>query len=56
MTSEFEVLNPVAQFRSDLGKFLPATRIPSLDGRSIGLYWNYKPGGNWGLERVGEML
>jgi hypothetical protein len=51
---KLEVLNPVADMPSE--KVIPAIRPLSLDGKRVGLYWNYKPGGNYALERVGEEI
>ena len=57
MAAELIVLNPVAQPASDLGEPPPMPQRPrTLEGLSIGLYWNRKPGGNFALERVGELL
>ena len=53
-TNKIEVLNPVAELSSDMVK--PAIRPQSLDGKRVGLYWNYKPGGNYALEAVGEEI
>jgi hypothetical protein len=33
-----------------------ATRIPSLEGKTVGLKWNTKPNGNLFLDRVAELL
>ena len=54
MKDALEVLNPVADMPSEMIK--PAIRPLSLDGKRVGLYWNYKPGGNYALERVGEEI
>jgi hypothetical protein len=54
MLDKLEVLNPVADLPSEPLK--PALRPQSLDGKRVGLYWNYKPGGNYALERVGEQI
>ena len=54
MIDNFEVLNPVAEMPSERVK--PAIRPLGLDGKRVGLYWNYKPGGNYALERVGEEI
>jgi hypothetical protein len=54
MIDKLEVLNPVADMPSERVK--PAIRPLSLDGKRVGLYWNYKPGGNYALERVGEEI
>ena len=54
MLDKLEVLNPVATFGSQ--RIKPALRPLSLDGKRVGLYWNFKPGGNYALERVGEEI
>ena len=51
---KLEVLNPVALTGSRRTR--PALRPPSLDGKRVGLYWNYKPGGNYALDRVGDEI
>ncbi len=57
MGAELTVLNPVAQLASELGALPSAAQRPStLEGRRVGLYWNRKPGGNFALERVGDLL
>ena len=57
MAAELVVLNPVAQLASELGEQQLAPRRPrTLEGCRVGLYWNRKPGGNFALERVGELL
>lgn len=49
-----EVLNPVAEKPKRKHDFAP--RLGDLSGKTIGLYWNAKPGGNTLLERTGELL
>ena len=52
--ARLEVLNPVAetvQYRVQ-----PAPRLPDLKGRTVGLYWNMKAGGNIALEEVARLL
>jgi hypothetical protein len=57
MVAELVVLNPVAQLASELGEPPPVPQRPrTLEGRRVGLYWNRKPGGNFALDRVGELL
>jgi hypothetical protein len=57
MVEELVILNPVAQLASELGVRPPLPQRPhTLEGRRVGLYWNRKPGGNFALERVGELL
>lgn len=49
-----EVLDPVATVaKKDVQ---PARRLPDLNGRKIGLYWNTKPGGNVGLEEAARLV
>jgi hypothetical protein len=49
-----EVLNPVAQVAPQ--KASPAARPPDLTGKTVGLYWNMKAGGDIALARVRELL
>lgn len=57
MAAELVVLNPVAQLASELGRPPSAAQRPrTLEGSRVGLYWNRKQGGNFALERVGELL
>ncbi|MDP3064452.1 MAG: hypothetical protein Q8O40_14775 [Chloroflexota bacterium] len=57
MVAELEVMNPVARLASELKGFSsPAPRPQTLRGLSVGLYWNRKPGGNFLLERTGELV
>jgi len=51
---KMEVLNPVAE--KPKRKFDLAPRLSDLKGKTIGLYWNAKPGGNTLLERTGQLL
>jgi hypothetical protein len=48
------VWNPVAKIVE--AHVRPAERPASLEGKRIGLYWNYKSGGDVALERVRELL
>ena len=48
------VANPVAF--ADTFKIDPAKRPTDLSGTRIGLYWNMKPGGDDGLDRVEKLL
>ena len=50
----WEVLNPVAQQVRKKGANAP--RLPKLEGKVIGLYWNFKPGGDAAINRAGELL
>jgi hypothetical protein len=51
---ELEVANPVAESASV--SITPAARLADLADKKIGLYWNFKPGGNIGLDRVATLL
>jgi hypothetical protein len=48
------VVNPVAEPVEV--SVQPATRVPDLNGKRVGLYWNLKAGGDIALQRVEEML
>lgn len=48
------VLNPVAQKVEEKGSSAP--RLQKLEGKHIGLYWNFKAGGDAALKRAGELL
>ncbi|RMF90142.1 MAG: hypothetical protein D6736_07270 [Nitrospinota bacterium] len=52
--AQLQVLNPVAQTVQQT--IPPAPRLPELQGKRIGLYWNMKAGGDIALERVAEHL
>ena len=57
MAGELEVLNPVAQLASVLSEPPPIPQRPrTLEGLRMGLYWNRKPGGNYALDRVAELV
>ena len=51
---ELNILNPVSQKVEQ--KFSSAARLPALEGKVIGLYWNYKAGGDAALKRTSELL
>ena len=51
---KLHVLNPVAQKVEEKGSSAP--RLPNLEGKFIGLYWNFKAGGDAALRRAGELL
>ena len=53
-TVRLEVANPVAE--SVIPRIEPAPRPTELDGVTVGLYWNFKPGGNVGLDQVAVRL
>ena len=52
--NRLEILNPVARTVEHSVK--PATRPPTLDGLTVGLYWNMKAGGDAALDRTEERL
>ena len=49
-----QVLNPVSSRVEEVGT--TANRLPNLEGKRIGLYWNHKPGGDVALRRAGQLL
>ena len=51
---QLEVASPVAD--AAIVKIDPAPRPSDLEGKRIGLYWNYKPGGDVALKRIQEIL
>ena len=51
---KLEIANPVADVV--IPKVEPAKRPADLAGKRIGLYWNYKPGGNVALDEVERLL
>ena len=53
-TYDLEVLSPVA--KQDDRAFAPSARLETLSGKSIGLAWNRKPGGNVARERLANHL
>ncbi|MSQ25214.1 MAG: hypothetical protein EXR49_02905 [Dehalococcoidia bacterium] len=53
------IVNPVAEPKADAlsgGRFQPAKRSASLDGKTVGLFWNAKAGGDVALARTKENL
>ncbi len=52
--ARLEIRNPVAKVVEHSVK--PAPRLPTLDGASIGLYWNIKAGGDAALDRTEQLL
>ena len=57
MATKIEVLDPVAQLASELGQFAPlARRSSDVRGQRVGLYWNRKPGGNYALQALRNLL
>ncbi len=51
---KFQIVNPVAEKVQEKASLAP--RLKSLEGKSIGLYWNFKGGGDSALKRTGELL
>jgi len=51
---QWEVLNPVAMSESALHTGAP--RLPDLNRRKIGLFWNGKPDGNVLLDAISKLL
>ena len=49
-----QVLNPVASKVENKGAAAP--RLPNLEGKQVGLFWNYKAGGDAALKRTGDLL
>lgn len=49
------VYSPLGQ-QSQASSVATASRLPSLEGRTVGLLWNGKPNGDVALRRVGELL
>ena len=57
--SKLEIVNPVARAAADeplAERAAPAPRPASLEGATVGLFWNGKPQGDVGLARVREQL
>jgi hypothetical protein len=53
------IVNPVAKTQAETStgeRFQPAPRPASLDGKTIGLFWNAKGGGEVALARTRENL
>jgi hypothetical protein len=53
-TASLEILSPVAE--QDDRAFAPSRRLDTLAGKTIGLAWNRKPGGNVAVGRVANYL
>ena len=51
---KLHVLNPVAQKLEERASLAP--RLSTLEGKFVGLYWNYKGGGDVALRRTDELL
>ncbi|MCC6436409.1 MAG: hypothetical protein IT196_15340 [Acidimicrobiales bacterium] len=57
--AELTIVNPVAEARAETAlsvRFDPAPRLDSLAGKTVGLFWNGKNGGQYGLSRTKENL
>ncbi len=57
--SVLEIVNPVAEAEAEqplADRFAPARRPATLVGETIGLFWNGKPQGDVGLDRVREQF
>ena len=54
VVQQWEIVNPAGVFKVTPIKM--AARINTLEGKTIGLKWNMKPGGNIFLDRVAELL
>jgi hypothetical protein len=52
--ARLEILNPVAKTVEHSVK--PAPRRPTLEGATLGLYWNMKAGGDAALDRAEALL
>ena len=51
---KLHVLNPVARRVEEKGT--AAARLRSLEGKTVGLFWNAKAGGDEALKRTSELL
>jgi hypothetical protein len=49
-----EVLNPVAPSRT--AEIRIGSKVDSIEGKRIGLFWNRKPNGDLVLSRIGDLL
>ena len=49
-----EIVNPVAKRTG--GQYAAAPRLDTLSGKTVGIYWNIKKGGDVLLGRVSELL
>ncbi len=57
--AELRIVNPIAQAQAATpraNRFPPATRPQTLDGKTGGLFWNSKAGGEIGLARTKEQI
>ena len=53
--SKIEIVSPVAPKYTGY-KIRPAPRLDTLNGKTIGLYWNQKSGGDVALARIAELI
>jgi hypothetical protein len=53
---KLKLLNPEATSQGDVHTFPVAPRPSTLDGKTVGLLWNDKRGGDLALRRVGQLL
>lgn len=51
---ELKILNP--QATTAITPVSLASRLPDLSGRTVGLYWNMKAGGDVALEQTARLL
>lgn len=59
MPAKLEIVNPSAESQNETptaDRFEPAQRPQSLDGKTVGLYWNVKAGGEFALARTREHI
>ncbi|MBM4406181.1 MAG: hypothetical protein FJ039_08380 [Chloroflexi bacterium] len=57
--AELRIVNPIALAQAATpraNRFPPAARPQTLEGKTIGLFWNSKAGGEIGLTRTKELL
>jgi hypothetical protein len=57
--AELTIVNPVAEAKQETAaaeRFPPAPRLDTLAGKTIGLFWNAKAGGEVALARTRENL
>jgi hypothetical protein len=54
VVQQWELVNPAGVIKVKPIEVAP--RISSLDGKTIGLKWNMKPGGNIFLDRIADLL
>ncbi len=51
---KLQIVNPQAS--TVIEAISPANRLSNLTGKTVGLYWNIKAGGDVALERTAELL